>query len=148
MNEIQRLITDIVEASGLIVEDIKMSETGGTIKVVCDTEKGISSSELVSISKKILRNEEFDEKYAVNYRLEVSSPGIDTPLTKARHFAKNKGRDIELQHEFEGQKSPIKGTIEDVDDEVLSLNVKIKKENTTIRIPIEKVISAVVRLKW
>lgn len=148
MNEIQRLITDIVEASGLIVEDIKMSETGGTIKVVCDTEKGISSSELVSISKKILRNEEFDEKYAVNYRLEVSSPGIDMPLTKARHFVKNKGRDIELQHEFEEQKSPIKGTIEDVDDEVLSLNVKIKKENTTIRIPIEKVISAVVRLKW
>ncbi|MCK4529560.1 MAG: hypothetical protein KAU44_00115 [Candidatus Marinimicrobia bacterium] len=148
MNEIQRLITDIVEASGLIVEDIKMSETGGTIKVVCDTEKGISSSELVSISKKILRNEEFDEKYAVNYRLEVSSPGIDMPLTKVRHFAKNKGRDIELQHEFEEQKTPIRGIIEDVDDEVLSLNVKIKKENTTIRIPIEKVISAVVRLKW
>ena len=148
MNEIQRLITDIVEASGLIVEDIKMSETGGTIKVVCDTEKGISSSELVSISKKILRNEEFNEKYAVNYRLEVSSPGIDMPLTKIRHFAKNKGRDIELQHEFEEQKTPIRGIIEDVDDEVLSLNVKIKKENTTIRIPIEKVISAVVRLKW
>jgi ribosome maturation factor RimP len=148
MNEIHRLITDIVEASGLIVEDIKMSETGGTIKVICDTEKGISSAELVKISKKILRNEEFDEKYAVNYRLEVSSPGVDMPLSKARHFAKNKGRDIELQHEFEEQKSPIKGTIEDVDDEVLSLNVKIKKENTTIRIPIEKVISAVVRLKW
>jgi len=148
MNEIHRLITDIVEASGLIVEDIKMSETGGTIKVICDTEKGISSAELVKISKKILRNEEFDEKYAVNYRLEVSSPGIDMPLSKARHFAKNKGRDIELQHEFEEQKSPIKGTIEDVDDEVLSLSVKIKKENTTIRIPIEKVISAVVRLKW
>ena len=148
MNEIQKLVTDIVEASGLIVEDIKMSETGGTIKVICDTEKGISSAELVKISKKILRNEEFDEKYAINYRLEVSSPGIDMPLTKARHFAKNKGRDIELQHEFEEQKSPIKGTIEDVDDKVLSLNVKIKKENTTIRIPIEKVISAVVRLKW
>ncbi len=148
MNEIHRLITDIVEASGLIVEDIKMSETGGTIKVICDTEKGISSAELVKISKKILRNEEFDEKYAVNYRLEVSSPGVDMPLSKARHFAKNKGRDIELQHEFEEQKSPIKGTIEDVDNEVLSLSVKIKKENTTIRIPIEKVISAVVRLKW
>ena len=148
MNEIHRLITDIVEASGLIVEDIKMSETGGTIKVICDTEKGISSAELVKISKKILRNEEFDEKYAVNYRLEVSSPGVDMPLSKTRHFAKNKGRDIELQHEFEEQKSPIKGTIEDVDNEVLSLSVKIKKENTTIRIPIEKVISAVVRLKW
>ncbi len=148
MNEIQKLVTDIVEASGLIVEDIKMSETGGTIKVICDTEKGISSSELVSVSKKILKNEEYDEKYAVNYRLEVSSPGIDMPLTQARHFAKNIGRDIELQHECEEYKSPLRGTIEEVDENVLTLTVKIKKENSTIRIPMEKVISAVVRLKW
>jgi len=148
MNEIQRFIADIVEASGLMVEDIKMSETGGTIKVVCDTEKGISSSELVSVTKKILKNEEFDEKYASNYRLEVSSPGIDMPLTKARHFAKNRDRDIELQHECEEYKSPLKGTIKDVDEEVLTLAVKIKKEISTIRIPMEKVISAMVRLKW
>ncbi|RKY55333.1 MAG: hypothetical protein DRP93_03535 [Candidatus Neomarinimicrobiota bacterium] len=148
MNEMQRFIADIVEASGLMVEDIKMSETGGTIKVVCDTEKGISSSELVSVTKKILKNEEFDEKYASNYRLEVSSPGIDMPLTKARHFAKNRDRDIELQHECEKYKSPLKGTIKDVDEEVLTLAVKIKKEISTIRIPMGKVISAMVRLKW
>ncbi len=148
MNELQRLITDIVEASKLIVEDIKMSETGGTIKVTCDTEKGISSSELVSVTKKILRNEEFDEKFASIYRLEVSSPGIDMPLTKARHFAKNIGRDIELQHKCEEYKSPLKGTIENVDEDVLTLTVKIKKENSTIRIPMENVVSAMVRLKW
>ncbi|MCF7832076.1 MAG: hypothetical protein K9N05_00690 [Candidatus Marinimicrobia bacterium] len=148
MNEIKKLITDIVEASGLIVEDIRMSETGGTIKVVCDTEKGITSSKLVAVSKKILKNSEYDEKYAVNYRLEVSSPGIDMPLTKARHFVKNLGRDIELKHDCEEYKSPLKASIEDVDNDVLILKVKLKKENTTIRIPMKKVISAEVSLKW
>lgn len=148
MNEIQKLITDIVEASGIFVEDIRMSETGGTIKVLCDTEKGISSKELVSITRKILKNTEFDEKYAANYRLEVSSPGIDAKLTKARHFVKNLGRDIELEHKNEEFKNPLKAKIDSVDGETLVLEVKIKKEITTVRIDMKDVISAMVRLKW
>lgn len=148
MNEIKKLIGDIVEGTDIFIEDIKMSETGGTIKVICDTEKGISSSELVALSRRILDNAEFDEKYAVNYRLEVSSPGVDMPLTLARHFKKNKGRDIELEHKSEEHKSPLKGVIEDADDDQLLLAVKIKKENKTLRISMEDVISATVRLKW
>ncbi len=148
MNEIQKLITDIVEASGIFVEDIRMSETGGTIKVLCDTEKGISSKELVSITRKILKNKEFDEKYAVGYRLEVSSPGIDAKLTKARHFKKNMGRDIELEHKNEEYKNPLKAKIISVEGDTLVLEIKIKKEITTIRIALEDVISALVRFKW
>ena len=125
-----------------------MSYTGGTIKVICDTEKGISSPELVKVTRKILHDAEYDEKYAVNYRLEVSSPGLDMPLSKVRHFKKNIGHDIDLEHSCEEYKVPLKGTIKDVDNEALSLTVKIKKEDTTIRIPMENVISAMVRLKW
>jgi ribosome maturation factor RimP len=148
MNEIQKLITDIVEASGIFVEDIRMSETGGTIKVICDTEEGISSKELVSITRKILKNTEYDEKYAVDYRLEVSSPGIDAKLTKARHFKKNLGRDIELEHNNEEFKNPLKAKIVSVDNDTLVLEIKIKKEISTIRIAMKDVISAMVRLKW
>ncbi|MEA2076777.1 MAG: hypothetical protein U9O95_02015 [Candidatus Marinimicrobia bacterium] len=148
MKEIQKLITDIVEASGIFIEDIKMSDTGGTIKVICDTEKGISSSELVKVTRKILNDTEYDEKYALSFRLEVSSPGLDMPLTKVHHFKKNIGHDIDLEHNSEEYKVPLKGTIKDVDDDALSLIVKIKKENTTIRIPMKNVISAMVRLKW
>jgi len=148
MNEIQTLIKDIVETEGIFVEDIHMSETGGTIKVICDSEKGISSSELVDITRKILNNQVFDEKYAVNFRLEVSSPGIDMPLTKVRHFKKNTGREIDLEHNCVDHKVPLRGKIINADDETISLEVKNKKENTILQIPMKNVISASVRLKW
>ncbi len=148
MNELQTLITDIVEAKGLFVEDIRMSETGGTIKVICDSEEGISSSELVDITRKILNDPVFDQKYALNYRLEVSSPGIDMPLKKVRHFKKNIGREINLEHDCKNYKVPLRGKITQADDESLSLEVKIKKENTILQIPMKNVISAEVRLKW
>lgn len=148
MNELKKLIKDIVETSDTFIEDIKMSETGGTIKVICDTEKGIDSSLLVALTRQILNNPEFDEKYAESYRLEVSSPGIDMPLTQTRHFVKNIGRDIELKHNCTDHKDPLKGKIEDVNDDELVLAVKIKKENTSVSIPMKDVVSATLRLKW
>ena len=148
MNELKKLITDIVGASDAFVEDIKMSETGGTIKVICDTETGIDSGHLVKISRNILANEKYDAKYAENYRLEVSSPGLDMPLTQARLFIKNKGRDIDLTHNCKDYKNPLKGMIYDADDDSLVLAVKIKKEETNIRIAMTDVVSAQLRLKW
>ena len=148
MNDIKKIITDIVERSGLFVEDISMSETGGTIKVICDAENGISSSQLVKVSKKILKDSVYDQNYSELYRLEVSSPGIEAPLILPRHFRKNIGRDIELEHESEDHKSPLKAKIQDVDNDTLVLEMKIKKEITSIRIPMEKVKSAMLRLNW
>ena len=148
MNELKKLIKDIVETSDVFVEDIKMSETGGTIKVICDTEKGIDSKQLVAITRQILNHPDFDEKYAEDYRLEVSSPGLDMPLTELRHFTKNIGRDIELKHNCPDHKDPLKGKIETVNEESLVLGVKIKKENTSVRLPMKDVVSATLRLKW
>jgi ribosome maturation factor RimP len=148
MKELKKLITDIVEGSDTFIEDIKMSETGGTIKVICDTDSGIDSGRLVEVSRKILANPEYDATYAESYRLEVSSPGLDMPLTQTRHFIKNKGREIDLTHKSEDHKSPLKGTIVDVDDDHLVLAVRIKKEETNIRIAMNDVVSAKLRLKW
>ncbi|MCK4813622.1 MAG: hypothetical protein KAT14_06765 [Candidatus Marinimicrobia bacterium] len=148
MSDIQKLIKDIAEASGIFVEDIKMSETGGTIKVICDTEEGISSSILVSISKKILNDPVYEKEYAERFRLEVSSPGIDTHLTLPRHFRKNIGHNIVLQYRNEEHNNPIKGTITDVDEDAVYLAVKKKKENETLRIPFKEIEYASIVLKW
>lgn len=148
MSDIQKLIKDIVEASEVFIEDIKMSEIGGTIKVICDTEDGISSSILVSITKKILNDPVYEQEYAERFRLEVSSPGIDTPLTLPRHFRKNIGHDILLQHKSEEHNNPIKGIITDVDEDALYLAVKKKKENETLRISLKEIEYANIVLKW
>ena len=148
MNEIRLLISDIVEKSGIFVEDIKLSETGGTIKVIVDSEKGIGSGELASLSRSILRNEEYDTRFAESYRLEVSSPGIDAPLTLLRHFKKNVGREIELQHHAKGILNPLKGIIRNAGDNGVEIEIKNKKEIKSILVTMDQIESAMLRLKW
>lgn len=148
MNEIRSLISDIVEKSGFIVEDIKMSETGGTIMVVCDSENGISSKQLVKLSRKILHDDLYDQKYAEKYRLEVSSPGIESPLALPRHFKKNVGREIDLNHHLDAYSSPLKCKILAVEGEEIEIEIKNKKEIKSIKVPMDKIESAMLRLKW
>ena len=148
MHDLQTLIRTLAEAGNVFVEDIRLSETGGTIKVVCDTEEGITSEELVAVSRRILEDQVYDGKYAGHYRLEVSSPGVDMLLKERRHFRKNKGRTIELHHSCEEYKNPIQGVISEVDDNGITISVKIKKEEQTLHIPFDKVEYAGLKLKW
>ncbi|MDD3715750.1 MAG: hypothetical protein PHX07_04400 [Candidatus Marinimicrobia bacterium] len=149
MDEIREHIAAIVEREGAIVEDIRIPESGGTIKVICDTERGINSEELVRISKMILNDPDYDARYAEHYDLEVSSPGIGARLTLPRHFRKNKTRDIELYHDLEGFKSPLQARILEVDDDFLHLEIrKAGKETQMLRIPFDRVGYAVIKLKW
>lgn len=148
MHEIEKLIRDILDETGVYIEDIRVSGTAGRIKVVCDTDEGIASQDLMRISKKILNDPVYDETYAADYRLEVSSPGVGTPLTLPRHFRKNTGREIELRHRDETLKDPLKGVLESADDEGIVLTVKQKKSNKHLRIPFGKIDNARVIIKW
>ncbi len=148
MNEIKVLISDIVESAGYVVEDIKMSETGGTLKVIVDSENGIDSGALVKLSRSILNNETYDTKYAETFRLEVSSPGIDAPLTQVRHFKKNMGREIDLKHSQDGVANPLRGRITAVDNDSVEIELENKKEIKSVKVTMDKIESGMLRLKW
>jgi ribosome maturation factor RimP len=149
MDDMREHISAIVEREGAIVEEIRIPEKGGTLRVVCDTEKGINSEDIVRISKKILNDPDYDTRYAEHYDLEVSSPGIDARLTLPRHFRKNRNRDIDLYHSLDGVKCPLQAKILDTEADALLLDVrKSRKETETLRIPFEKIGYAVIKLKW
>ena len=54
------------------------------------------------------------------YRLEVSSPGIDRPLTRAKDYSDWAGHDVRLKLNEEKAK-PISGTIKGIDNDVVLL---------------------------
>jgi ribosome maturation factor RimP len=54
------------------------------------------------------------------YRLEVSSPGIDRPLTRARDYADWTGHEARLKLAEEGAK-PLSGTIKGIDNDIVLL---------------------------
>ena len=67
-----------------------------------------------------------------NWSLEVSSPGVDRPLTKPEHFRRLLGRRVKVQtHEAIAGQRNFTGTLADADDET----VFVAAESGSVRIP-------------
>jgi ribosome maturation factor RimP len=67
-----------------------------------------------------------------NWSLEVSSPGVDRPLTKPEHFRRFLGRRVKVQtHEAIAGQRNFTGTLADADDET----VFVAAESGSVRIP-------------
>ena len=67
-----------------------------------------------------------------SYSLEVSSPGVDRPLTKPEHFRRFLGRRVKVQtHEAIAGQRNFTGTLAEADEEAVS----VAAESGAVRIP-------------
>ena len=95
---IQSAISPIVTDAGLFLEALQISSAGKhrIIRVLVDhmdPDTQLSLDEVTAVTKPIsARLDELPELGERSFTLEVSSPGVDFPLTLPRHWAKNKGQ--------------------------------------------------------
>ena len=106
---------------------------GGTLKVtvLVDSDEGITIEECARIGRQL--GNQMDEQNFFGeapFNLEVSSPGVDFPLTQPRQFAKNVGRTLKVQ-QLNGQ--TLVGKLESVTDEGVVLDVPPAKISKTKR---------------
>ncbi len=82
-----------------------------------------------------------------HYVLEVSSPGVDRPLTSTKHFRRARGRKIELALTDGTQ---VTGRVGEMREGTLSLVVRgARDRNWTVRpIPLANVVKAVVQVEF
>ena len=87
-------IAPIIEASGIYLEEVTL--TGGSptiLTVIVDRDTHLNLDQVTSVTKEISEVlENLAELGETPFTLEVSSPGIDRPLTLPRHWRKNHGR--------------------------------------------------------
>ena len=93
------LLRPVLEAAGADLEDLSVSPAGRrrVVRVVVDRDGGVSLDDVAELSR--LLSEALDDVEAREpallggaYVLEVSSPGVDRPLTEPRHWRRNVGR--------------------------------------------------------
>jgi ribosome maturation factor RimP len=96
---LRAVITPVVEAAGYDLEDLVVSRAGRRhlVRVVVDGDDGVSLDEVADVSRAVSEALDADEAgrgdvIAGEYVLEVSSPGVDRPLTQPRHWRRNIGR--------------------------------------------------------
>ncbi len=97
----QRLLTllnPVVEAAGYDLEDVTVSQAGrrSLVRVIVDRDGGIDLDAVADVSRAVSDVLDDDETGGADladaYVLEVSSPGVDRPLTAPRHWRRAVGR--------------------------------------------------------
>ncbi len=104
--------------------------SAGTVRVFIDRPGGVDLALCEAVTKELrFLNEQ--------YSLEVSSPGIDRPLTKPEHFRRFLGRKVRVKTRdaIEGQRN-FKGTLADADDDTVTVAAT---GGTLVRIPFDGV---------
>lgn len=96
---IQQLIEDALPDNSLFIVEINTSLRGRkqSIKIKMDGDNGITIDQCASISRQVGWQLEEQDLIDTAYQLEVSSPGIDQPLSMERQYPKNIGRLLNIE---------------------------------------------------
>jgi ribosome maturation factor RimP len=93
--ELEALLAPVVRAAGLDLESVRVGTAGRRrlLRVIVDADSGVSLDDIALVSREV--SARLDGTGAMGdapYTLEVSSPGVDRPLTEPRHWRRAAGR--------------------------------------------------------
>ena len=120
------IITPVIEDLGF--ELVRVRLQGGktaTLQIMADRpEGGINVDDCGDISTAVSAVLDVEDPIEDNYRLEVSSPGIDRPLTRIKDFVTFEGYEVRLEtnQPIDGRKR-FKGVLAGVEGDEVLLNI-------------------------
>ena len=126
-------IKNIVEkhlSKGQVLLDVMESFESGFVRVVVDSESTITLDDTAKLTKKLIKSDEFNNRYPNGCRIEITTPGVDAPLKKAYQFKKNINKNVKISYRTEDQIDSIKCKIISADDD----SILVKHDNNDIPI--------------
>jgi len=137
---IEKRVTELVnekiaDRDDLFLVDVKMHSNGKLI-ILVDGDKGVAINDCVAISRHVGFHLEEESAIENAYNLEVSSPGLETPLTLMRQYAKNVGRDLAIKM-ADGVKR--EGKLTAITEDAIVIEEKVKQKGKKAEV-IESVI--------
>jgi ribosome maturation factor RimP len=147
-DQISELVTPAVSDLGFYLEDVHVATPGSHRIVTCivDGDASLNLDQVTSVSRVI--SELLDEAAFMGetpFTLEVTSPGVDRPLTQPRHFAKNVDRLLKII-KLDG--SEITGRILSNTDTDVTFTVTVKKETVEETVSLADIKRAVVEIEF
>jgi ribosome maturation factor RimP len=138
------LLAEPIEALGLDLEAVDLSKAGkrSVLRVAVDKDGGVDLDDVAAATREVSRLlDESDVMGGGSYTLEVSSPGVDRPLTLPRHWRRNASRLVKVTLAGGDE---VTGRIVATDDDAAELDV----EGTRQRIPYADVSKAKIQIEF
>ena len=145
-NVVKYLAREIAEENGvLLINSVtKGSNKNPQFEIFIDSEDGISADDCAKFSRDLKNRLEDTEFGELDYKLVVSSPGIDEPLRHLIQFKKHIGRDFKISFEEEEKVSSIEAKLIKIEGEELLFSFK----NEEIEINFNKIKKAKVKVSF
>lgn len=97
---LEPVVAAAVTRAGFELEQVHVQQAGRTqlVKVVVDSDSGIGLDEIADVSRAVSEAlDAQDDVLAGAYTLEVTSPGLDRPLTRPRHWRRARLRKVSVR---------------------------------------------------
>ncbi|TFV43571.1 ribosome maturation factor RimP [Blastococcus sp. TF02A-35] len=123
-------IQPVISEAGYDLEELVVTPAGrrSVVRVVVDRDAGVTLDDIAEVSRAVSevldRND--DGMGRTPYVLEVTSPGVDRPLTEQRHWRRNTGRLVQVTAGPAGSTEQLTGRITAVEDAGVTLAVEAK----------------------
>ncbi|WP_100373169.1 ribosome maturation factor RimP [Bacillus sp. FJAT-45037] len=138
---VAELATPLMDERNLELVDVEFKKEGPDwfLRIYIDSETGVDLEDCGKVSEQL--SEKLDEFDPIPqaYFLEVSSPGAERPLKKAKDIEKAVGKNVHVTtyEQIDGEKT-FEGMLTAFDGDVLTVEVKIKTRKKSYVIPYEK----------
>ena len=144
-DKVTELIAGVIADAGCDLEGVTVSAAGrrSVVRVVVDSEGGMELDEIAALSRAV--SEVLDAAPGIGeaaYTLEVTSPGVDRPLTKERHWRRARGRRVAVTLEQE----KLSGRVGEVADGTVQLVLRARPTPESRTVALSEVRSAVVEV--
>ena len=125
-DRIADVIRPVVAAAGMDLEAVRVTAAGRRrlLRVVVDSDGGVSLDDAAVVSRDL--SAALDSVAVMGdfpYTLEVSSPGVDRPLTDRRHWRRAVGRLVTVTVTDSGSSRPVTGRIYGADADEVTMDV-------------------------
>ena len=138
------LLDPVVEATGYEIVRLRLmgGEHARRLQIMAETPSGdMNVEDCAIVSRAVAEILDAADPISGEYTLEVSSPGVDRPLTRLKDFATFEGHEarLELDRVAEGRKR-FKGVLAGVEDDQVAID--LEGEETTALVPFSWIVEA------
>lgn len=119
---LQPAVTETVGSVGFDLEELDVQQAGRRrlVKVVIDADDGVGLDDIADVSRALSKVlDQHEHVLAGSYTLEVTSPGVDRPLTKQRHWRRARNRLVTIRKSDGGELTARVGPADDGEVAVL-----------------------------
>jgi ribosome maturation factor RimP len=147
VSQVTAIALPLLDSLGIELVDIEFRKEGQgmVLRLFIDKSGGIMLDDCAAVSRELSELLDVENIISVEYNLEVSSPGLNRPLTKPADYERYVGKLVKVRtyemiaDEAGNRRKTFLGELAGLKDGVLSIRLK---EGSTVAIPFDKVAKA------